>query len=150
MLPLIRKEVVKRHRLLSEEAFLETVALAQSLPGAIAINTASFIGLALGGVKLQLLAVLATTLPSFGSIVAAAFFFLRFRELHLVQAFFRGALAVVASLIVLAVWQIGEKATEDRKDLLIAALLFFLLLRTGIHPLFVVLLGGGFGMLFRR
>ncbi|MEN3184313.1 MAG: chromate transporter, partial [Atribacterota bacterium] len=95
MLPLIRKEVVEKHGLLSEEDFLETVALAQSLPGAIAINTASFIGLALGGVKLELLAVLAATLPSFGSIVVAAFFFLRFRELHLVQAFFRGALAVV-------------------------------------------------------
>lgn len=150
MLPLIRKEVVEKHGLLSEEDFLETVALAQSLPGAIAINTASFIGLALGGVKLELLAVLAATLPSFGSIVVAAFFFLRFRELHLVQAFFRGALAVVVSLIVLAVWQIGRKATEDKKDLCIAAFLFFLLLCTGIHPLFVVLLGGGLGMLFKR
>lgn len=150
MLPLIRKEVVERRRLLSEEAFLETVALAQSLPGAIAINTASFIGLALGGVKWQLLAVLATVLPSFGSITVAAFFFLRFREFYLVQAFFRGALAVVASLIVLAVWQIGRKATEEKSDLLVAALLLFLLLRTGIHPLFIVLLGGGLGMLLKR
>lgn len=150
MLPLIRKELVERHKFLSEDAFLETLSLAQSLPGAVAINTASFVGLALGGVRMQLLAVFATALPSFGSITLAALFFLRFRELHLVQAFFQGALAVVVSLIVLAVFQVGKGIARDRVDLVIALFLFVLLVATGIHPLFVVLLGGGLGMFLER
>lgn len=150
MLPLIRREIVEKHGLLSEEIFLETVALAQSLPGAVAINTASLIGLALGGVQMQCLAVLATVLPSFGSIVAAATLFLRFREFYLVQAFFRGALAVVASLVALAVWQIGKKTAENARDILIAMCFFLLLFYTRIHPLFVILFGGGLGVLLQR
>ncbi len=150
MLPLIRKELVERHRFLSEDVFLEILSLAQSLPGALAINTASFAGFALGGVSMQLLAVFATALPSFLSIVAIASFFLRFRELHLVQAFFQGALAVVVSLIVLAVFQVGEGIARDRVDLVMALFLFILLVATGVHPLFIVLLGGGLGVLFRR
>lgn len=150
MIPLIRRELVERHRLLSEDAFLDLLSLAQSLPGAIAINTAALAGLTLGGVTAQFLAVLAAALPSFLAIVVAAFFFLRFRELLLVQAFFRGALAVVASLIAFSVWQVGRKVAEDWTDLVVACVLFFLLLYTRIHPLFAVLLGGGFGILFRR
>lgn len=150
MVPLMRKEIVERHKLLSEEAFLEALSLAQSLPGAIAINTASFVGLSLGGVRTQLLLVLATVLPSFGSIVAAAFVFLCFRELPLVQAFFRGTLAAIASLIALSIWQIGKKIAQDALDLVIAVFLFLLLLRTNVHPLFIVLLGGGLGVLLKR
>lgn len=150
MIPLIRRELVEKHKLLSEEAFLEILSLAQSLPGAIAINTASFVGLTLGGVGTQLLLVLATALPSFGSITLAAFFLLRFRELHLVQAFFRGALAVVVSLIVLAVWQVGKGVARDWVDLALAFFLFALLSLTGMHPLFAVILGGGLGVLLKR
>uniref|UniRef100_A0A7V3YLC5 Chromate transporter n=1 Tax=Candidatus Caldatribacterium californiense TaxID=1454726 RepID=A0A7V3YLC5_9BACT len=150
MIPLIRRELVEKQKVLSEDAFLEALSIAQSLPGAVAVNTASLVGLMIGGVTMQLLFILATALPSFFSIVVLAFLFLRFRELPLIQAFFRGALAVVVSLIVLAVWQIGKKATEDWIDLAVAFALLVLLLRTGIHPLYVVLLGGGFGVLLRR
>lgn len=150
MLPLIRRELVEKKKVLSDETFLEALSITQSLPGAIAVNTASFVGLMVGGIKTQLLFVLATVLPSFVSIALAAFFFLRFRELHLVQAFFRGALVVVVSLIALAIWRIGRKAMKDLTDLIIAALLLMLLLQTGLHPLFVVLIGGGLGVLLKR
>uniref|UniRef100_A0A7V3YFF6 Chromate transporter n=1 Tax=Candidatus Caldatribacterium californiense TaxID=1454726 RepID=A0A7V3YFF6_9BACT len=150
MIPLIRRELVEKQKVLSEDAFLEALSIAQSLPGALAVNTASLVGLMIGGVTLQLAFVLATALPSFFSIVVLAFFFLRFRELPLVQAFFRGALAVVVSVIVLAVWQIGRKAAEDSVDLVLTVVLLGFLLVTGIHPLFVVLLGGGLGLFLRR
>ncbi|MGC8779174.1 MAG: chromate transporter, partial [Candidatus Caldatribacteriaceae bacterium] len=48
MLPLVKRELV-RPELLSEDEFLEILALAQSLPGAVAINTASLAGRKLGG-----------------------------------------------------------------------------------------------------
>ncbi len=150
MLPLIRREIVERYKILKEEEFLEALSLAQSLPGAVAVNTASFVGLFVGGTPTQLLAVLATALPSFLSIALIAPFFLRFRELPLVAAFFRGALAVVVSLIVLAIWQVGRGVTQNALDFVLAVCLFLLLVATGIHPLFVVLLGGGLGVLFRR
>lgn len=150
MLPLIRREIVERQRLLTEEEFLEALALAQSLPGAVAVNTASFVGLALGGTKTQLLAVFATALPSFLAIALIAPLFLRFRQLAPVASFFRGALAVVVSLVVLAIWQVGKGMTRNVLDLSIAVCLFVLLVFTGIHPLFVVLLGGGLGILLKR
>jgi chromate transport protein ChrA len=67
-----------------------------------------------------------------------------------VASFFRGALAIVVSLVVLAIWQVGKGVTRNILDLSIAVCLFVLLVLTGIHPLFVVLLGGGLGILLKR
>ena len=44
MLPLIKREIVEKKKMLTEEEFIEGLSVAQSLPGAIAINTACFVG----------------------------------------------------------------------------------------------------------
>ncbi len=73
MLPLIKRELVGAG-FLEEEEFVEVVSLAQSLPGAVAINTASLVGWRLRGWRGELVAIAGTSLPSFLSIVVISFF----------------------------------------------------------------------------
>ena len=50
MIPLIQKEIVSRYKWLSDEEFLDTIAVTQGAPGPVAVNTAVFIGYKLAGV----------------------------------------------------------------------------------------------------
>ncbi|MBP5290727.1 MAG: chromate transporter, partial [Paludibacteraceae bacterium] len=65
MIPLVQREVVDNRRWLGEEEFLDLIALAQSAPGIIAVNTAVFVGYKVGGWRGLVLSVLGATLPSF-------------------------------------------------------------------------------------
>ena len=66
MLPLIQKDVVEKYRLMDKETFMEYATLAQTLPGVIAVNCASFVGMRVAGVVGMLIA-------GFGAIVTAFF-----------------------------------------------------------------------------
>ena len=149
MLPLIKRELV-RPGLLSEDEFLEILALAQSLPGAVAINTASLAGRKLGGWQGQVAAVLGSALPSFFSIVLVSLFLFRSGDLKVVRDFFHGAIPVVAALILLAVWDIGKGIVKSVEELALVVLFFILLGFVRLHPLWIVLLGGLWGMVRKR
>ncbi len=149
MLPLIRNEVVEKKKWLSPEEFLNGIAVAQSIPGAIAINAATFVGDKVCGRLGAVVAALGATIPSFVSLVIVSIFFLRFRELTIVQNFFRGATPAIAALLVSAVLQIGRTALKDMKAIAIAALLLFLLLYFHLHPILVILTAAVTGLVIR-
>ena len=65
MIPLIRNDVVDKKRWLSEEELLEVLAIAESTPGPIAINVATYTGYKIRGFWGSLLATLGVVLPSF-------------------------------------------------------------------------------------
>ncbi|MGQ9473349.1 MAG: chromate transporter [Candidatus Caldatribacteriaceae bacterium] len=146
MLPLIRKELVQK-RLLEEEEFLEVLSLAQSLPGAVAINTASVAGRKLAGGKGQFAAVLGSVLPSFFSIVLLAFFLFHSGNTEMIKNFFQGAIPVVAALILTAVWEVGKGIIKSVEELVLVGIFFLLLRLFHLHPFWVVLLGGLWGIL---
>ncbi|MEN3186351.1 MAG: chromate transporter [Atribacterota bacterium] len=149
MLPLIKRELV-RPGLLSLDEFLEILALAQSLPGAVAINTASLAGRKLAGPRGQFISILGSVLPSFFSIVILAFFLFRAANLTPVRHFFHGAIPMVAALILFAVWDIGKTVVKNAEDLIVALLFVVLLRFFHFHPLWVVLLGGVYGMVRKK
>ncbi len=149
MLPLIKRELVGAG-LLEEEEFIEIVSLAQSLPGAVAINTASLVGWRLRGWRGELVAIGGTALPSFLSIVVVSFFLLRFGDLPSVRNFFQGAIPLVAALILLAVWDLGRKIVTDLEEMFIVVLLVFLLRFFHLHPLWIMCLGGVWGVVRKR
>ena len=65
MIPLIEKDVVEKKKWISEEEFTELIALAQSAPGLLAVNTSIFLGNNLQAMNVALIATLRSTLPSF-------------------------------------------------------------------------------------
>ena len=80
MLPIIKREVVERHGWISEEEFVDVLAVAQSSPGAVAVNSAVFIGCKLYGYLGAFVALLGSVLPSFLIILLIAAFFTRYTE----------------------------------------------------------------------
>lgn len=73
MIPLIQREMVDNKGWISEKDILEIVAISESTPGPIAVNSATFVGYQVGGVMGSFLATLGVVLPSFVIILAISF-----------------------------------------------------------------------------
>ena len=100
MIPLIEREIIDKRKWLPKSEFMDLLTLAQSAPGAIALNTAVFIGYKTRGYKGALASLLGVVLPSFLIIIAIALFFSQMRENMVVDAAFKGMRPVVIALIV--------------------------------------------------
>lgn len=146
MIPLIKREIVEKKRMLTEEEFIEGLSVAQSLPGVMAVNTACFVGRKIEGMLGSIIAISGAVLPSFLIIMLIASFFLQYRHLEIVQNFFRGATPAIVALIAGGVADIGKSALDDWEDLLIAFFLFSLVIFLKLHPLWIVLIGGVLGI----
>lgn len=150
MLPIIKQEAVTRMGWVSDEEFVDALAVAQSLPGAVAVNTSIFIGYKVRGYSGALTAMLGAVLPSFIAILLIAVFFMQFTENRLVAAAFAGIRPAVAALIASAVWKLGKPVLKKQASLLLAGL--FLLLAAGfrVHPMIIIIAGAALGIILTR
>ncbi len=99
MIPLIRREVVETKKWLAEEEMFDLIAIAESTPGPLAINAATFVGSRVGGVPGAFSATLGVVLPSFFIILLIAGVLTRVEHFAIVQKAFRGVRAGVLVLI---------------------------------------------------
>ena len=99
MLALLENEFVENKKWLTKEEFLNMLAIAESTPGPIAINSATFIGYKTAGVMGSAFATLGVCLPSFIIIYIISLFFDAFLSLKFVQYAFLGVRACVVYLI---------------------------------------------------
>ena len=99
MIALLENEFVSRRGWMSREEFLDLTAIAESTPGPIAVNSATYIGYRVAGVAGAALGTLAVCLPSFLVIFLISLFFDRFLSLRYVSYAFRGIQVAVVYLI---------------------------------------------------
>ena len=90
MVPLIEEEVVNKKKWISQEEFIDLLAISQSVPGVFAVNFSIFIGYKLRRFPGALALALGTILPSFFIILAIALFFQQFKEYEAVEKIFKG------------------------------------------------------------
>jgi chromate transporter len=109
MIPLIEKEVVDNRQWIQREDFADMLALAQSAPGPLAINTAVFVGFRLKGLKGVLMSVLGVVVPAFVAILLVAMFFNKMQDNAVVERVFRGIRPAVVALIVVPVVNMLKK-----------------------------------------
>jgi len=102
MIALLENEFVTKRGWLEQEEFLDVAAIAESTPGPIAINSATYIGYKQAGILGSLVATLGMTLPSFCIIYAISLFFDAFLSLTVVACAFRGIQIAVLYLILSA------------------------------------------------
>ena len=110
MIPLVRDEVVEKKHWMQEEEFLNMLALAQSAPGVMAVNTAIFIGYKLRGWKGVAVTTLGSILPSFVIILLIATVFTRFKQYPQVEAVFKGIRPAVVALIAAPLYKMARSA----------------------------------------
>lgn len=139
MLPLIHREVVENKKWLGEREYLDALAIAQSLPGPMVVNTSVFVGYKTAGTPGALFAVLGTVAPAFLCMVVIASFFTNIRTNPTVEAVFKGIRPAVTALIAGSVWSLGKSAGLTPLNVVIglgAALAVWL---AGVSPAWIVL-----------
>ncbi len=147
MIPVIQREVVEEKRWLEEEEVTDLFALAGSIPGAIAINAATFIGYRIAGITGAIAATIGVMIPTFFIVVALSIFYVFFSGHPKVEAAFEGIRPAVVALIVFAAFKMRKSAVVDKTTFAVAAAAFMLLLFFRFHPVFVIALGAVSGIL---
>ena len=139
MLPLIQREVVDRKGWIDEEEFLNMIALAQAVPGLIAVNSAIFIGWRVGGWRGVVGAVLGAVLPSFLIILGIAMIFREWKDLPAVEAVFKGVRPAVVALIAAPLVKLAKSAKISWITALIPIVAALLIWLGHVNPVWVIL-----------
>ena len=99
MLALLEHELIDRKHWLTRQEFLDMIAISESTPGPIAINSATYLGYRIGGVRGAAIATTAVSLPSLIIIYCISLMLDQFLQLSLVNNAFRGIQVCVVYLI---------------------------------------------------
>jgi len=99
MIALLEEEFIQRRRWLDKDEFLDMAAIAESTPGPVAINSATYLGYKLAKVPGAATATVAVCLPSFLIIYAISLFFEQFTQLTVISNAFKGIQVCVIYLI---------------------------------------------------
>ena len=138
MIPLIQREVVQVRKWMSPKEFIDMLALAQSAPGVIAINTAIFIGYKLKGVRGSIVTALGCALPSFVIILLIAMVFTNFKDNPVVERIFKGIRPAVVALIAAPLYNMAKAAGVTWKTIFIPLIAALLIWGLNISPVWVV------------
>lgn len=99
MIALLEEEFIQRRKWLDKDEFLDMAAIAESIPGPVAINSATYLGYKLAKVPGAVTATVAVCLPSFLIIYAISLFFEQFTQLTVIANAFKGIQVCVIYLI---------------------------------------------------
>jgi chromate transporter len=142
MIPLIENEVVNKRQWITANEFSESLTLAQSAPGPIAVNAAVFVGYKLRGVKGALMTVPGAVIPSFAVILCIAVFFPNIRNNEIVERMFSGLRPAVVALIAVPVVNLLKKEKFARSVTTIAASAAVAVAWLKISPIIVMIAAG--------
>lgn len=146
MIPLIEREVVQRHRWMAERDMHDLIAVSGSVPGAIAINSATFIGYRMAGAAGAFAATVGVMLPTFVIALLLSGLFLTFQHHPMVEAAFTSIRATIIALIAYAAYKFGRTAIVDKTTAVWIAVVLVLLIFMHVHPLIIIIGGFMFGI----
>ncbi|MGX7074741.1 chromate transporter [Globicatella sanguinis] len=127
IIPLMRKRFVEELHWIEEEEMVDLTVIAQSSPGAIAVNAAILVGYRVGGLLGALVSLIGTVLPPLIIISIISIFYQAFRDNLYVGIIMRGMLAGVAAVIIDVVWRMGQQLMNEKRLLpLIVMVLTFI------------------------
>ena len=138
MIPLIQKEAVENHGWVSDDDILEIVAIAESTPGPIAINSATFVGYRAAGVLGSAVGTFGVVLPSFTIILLISYVLRQFQALPAVQYAFWGIRAGVVALLLKSLWTMFKKSPKGWPAYAAMAAAFVMNTILDLHILIVI------------
>lgn len=152
MIALLENEFVSKRSWLEKDEFLDIAAIAESTPGPIAINAATYIGYKRAGLLGSIFATIGICLPSFLIIYTISIFFDSFLSFSCVEYAFNGIQICVVYLILSA----GLKMLKQMKKtvfniavitLTIACMVLFSIFAVDFSTIFYILISGTLGVL---
>ena len=147
MIALLENEFVQKKRWIDKDEFLDMAAIAESTPGPIAINSATYIGYRIAGVLGSTVSTIAVVIPSFVIIYAISLFFEKFLSLKWVGYAFNGIQVCVVYLILTAGLKMLKVSEKDALSIIIFIVvlvlsILFSVLSVSFSSVFFILLSG--------
>ena len=145
---LMKKKFVDEYHWIEENEMLDLVAIAQSAPGAIAVNGAIVVGYKLAGIAGVMTAILGTVLPPFLILSVLSVFYQTFRSNYVVSQMLEGMQAGVGAVIASVVFDMGEPIIKEKDILSILILVgaFIASYMWKVNVVFIILLCGVIGI----
>lgn len=147
MIPLIEREVVTNKKWIQEDDVTDIFAVAESVPGAIAINSATLVGYRIARTPGALCAMFGILLPTFLIVLILSISYLYMKDNPWMTAAFEGIRPAIVALIAFAAYKIGQMAIIDKTTIAIACLTVSILLFFSIHPVLIILGGAVAGII---
>ena len=151
MVALLQNELVEEKKWLTRDEFLDMVAVAESTPGPMAVNSATYIGYRIAGLAGAAASTLAVCLPSFAVIYLISLFFDQFLSLSIVASAFRGIQACVVYLILSAGLKMAKQLERTPFHFAVlatvtTAMVGFSVASVSFSSIFYILLSGAAGL----
>lgn len=147
IIPLMQKKFVDDLKWIDEDEMLNLAAIAQSSPGAVAVNASILLGYRVAGILGAFISILGTVLPPLIIISIISFFYTAFRENIVVNAVLKGMQAGVAAVIADVVLNLGGNVVKE-KDLISAFVMISAFIATfflKINVMYIILVCGCIG-----
>ena len=148
MIPLIQTETVENKKWISDDDILEIVAIAESTPGPIAINSATFVGYKVAGVCGSVFATLGVVIPSFVIILIISAVLKEFAHLTPVKYAFEGIRAGVLALVLKSLLKMYKQVPKKAFSLIILGIAFVAAAFTDINVIIVIIACALFGIIY--
>lgn len=141
VIPMMRKYFVSNMQLITEEELLDIAAIAQSTPGAIAVNIAVLVGYRILGKKGALISCIGTILPPLILLSVISNFYTIIRDNQIINSVLRGMEAGVAAIIINLVLEMTHAVFSNRNTLLsfMIPLSFILSFFLQINVIFIII-----------
>ena len=142
MIPLVSRIVVEKYHWMTEEEMMDMIAIAESTPGVIAVNLATYVGFKLNKFFGALFATLGVVLPSFVIISLISFFYEKFISIEVVSWAFMGIKACVAVLILNAGLKLFKNVKKNIFSIVVLLIAFSLCLFVNALSTVYIILSG--------
>lgn len=149
IVPLMRKKFVEELKWIEEKEMMDMVAIAQSSPGALAVNTSIIIGYRCAGILGAFVTVLGTVLPPLIVLSIVSYFYDSFISIKWIRTLLFGMQAGVAAVICDVVWTMASDVARQSQKVFIVVMLvaFFLNVVFDVHLLLIIIGSGFLGLL---
>ncbi|NLP16880.1 MAG: chromate transporter [Clostridiales bacterium] len=149
IVPLMKKKYVNQLKWIEEEEMLNMIAIAQSSPGPIAVNTAIMVGYKIAGVLGAALSTIGTVLPPLIILTVVSFFYQEFRDNMYISAMLKGMQAGVSAVIVDVVIGLSGNVIKKKEIFSIIMMItaFIAVFFFKVNVIIVILASGLIGML---
>ena len=145
MIPILERNLVVKKKWLTNDELLEIMSVSQMTPGTIAINAATYIGYKRAGIWGGLLASAGVIVPSLVCVTLLLFVLNNHLDNTYLVKVFTGVRACLAAMILQSVYKLFKSGIKGHVPFLIFLAALAALL-TGMHPIYVILLGAVVGL----
>lgn len=138
---LMKKKFVDDYHWIDEEEMLDLIAIAQSAPGAIAVNGAIVVGYKLAGLAGVFVSILGTIIPPFAILSVVSLFYTAFQKNEVVRLLLSGMQSGVAAVIASVVYEMGHGVVmgRNRVSIMIMAASFIASCFLGVNVIYIVM-----------